>query len=195
MDLLMGFLSNLGPAGLLFVVVMGLFHLGLTQFATLLIREVQRRSQRKEDRRRATQGLPPLAETAYGPPGEFGGFAVVVVSLLIGGVLGGVMLSAVAPVIGIQAGPWAGVLAGVILAAAVSGIINYLSRRTEQRARLAGGQGDALAEVLALLASTRVTPPAPPYPDDVPLAPQPSALRPASGRDVRMTQVGGDDGF
>ncbi|SEI66348.1 hypothetical protein SAMN04488058_101278 [Deinococcus reticulitermitis] len=195
MELLISALAQLGPAGVVFVLVIGLFHLGLTQFVTLLIREVQRRSRQREDRHRAAQGLPPLSETVYAPPGEFGGFAVVVVSLLIGGVLGGVMLSAVAPVIGIQAGPWAGVLAGVILAAAVSGIINYLSRRTEQRARLAGGQGDALAEVLALLASTRVTPPAPSYPDDVPLAPQPAPLRPASARDVRATQWDQDEGF
>lgn len=205
MELFLGFVSALGPAGFLFLVLMVGLNLGLTQVVRDVVRSYQRRRRRRVDEQRRMAGLSPLPADEVPP--LLGGVAVMALSTAIGGVLGGVMLAAVAPVIGIQDGPSAGVLAGLLLGAATAGLVGYWNQQAEQRNAALRASGvaapatlppDLLPELFAALATARAPVVQSPSPwkadpaEPVVLA-DPRPLRPASERDVYETQHDGED--
>ncbi|GAA3995133.1 hypothetical protein GCM10022631_01580 [Deinococcus rubellus] len=132
MELLVPYLGQLGLAGIVFVVLLALTQLGLTQFFKLLAQTI-------------------LKNSTF----DFTGLWVLGLSLVLGGLLGAVMLSRVAALLDIQLPqPWGGVLAGVILAAIVSGLVSYQQQRSSEKA---ASKVDAITAVLGQLSAAQAT--------------------------------------
>lgn len=168
MELLLPYLAQLGLAGIVFVMLLGLAQLGLTQFFKVLAQTIFKKSDF-----------------------NFTGLWVLGLSLILGGVLGGVMLSNVAPALGIQVKePWGGVLAGVVLAAVVSGLVSYQQQRTGEKAlSKADGLAALVAQISAAVPAAAVAPPPIILPDPLP-TPPPEALSPVTPEDVsRLTRT------
>lgn len=128
MELLVPYLGQLGLAGIVFVVLLALAQLGLTQFFKLLAQTILKNSKF-----------------------DFTGLWVLGLSLVLGGLLGAVMLSRVAALLDIQLPqPWGGVLAGMILAAIISGLVNYQQQRSSEKAL---SKVDAITAVLGQLSA------------------------------------------
>lgn len=123
------YLSQLGLPGIAFVVFMFLAQLGLTQFCKVILKESF---------------------------SKFGGIAVMLLSVLIGGLLGWVMLTRVAGLLDITAPePWGGIIAGMLLGAIVAGMVNYLEERAKERA---GHQADVTAQAISAALTQVVQP-------------------------------------
>lgn len=175
--------KELGLGGVLLVFFIGVAQLGLTQLCKLVIRTVLRK-------RRRALGLIDVRGESEQDIAEFGGLAVIGLSLGIGAVLGGWMLQDLAVRLSINLSrPWGGVVLGLVLAGIVSGYVNH---RQAQASR-AGGNADVLAEALAALQTRQ---PVDVLPSPVSASPQASVgyddyepelvgdLRPASREDV-----------
>lgn len=145
-ELLLPYLPQLGLAGLLFLLLMAVAQLGLTQFCRSVLKKWSV---------------------------ELQGGAVMGLSLAIGAVLGGLMLSKVAVLLEIRAPePWGGVFAGMVLAATVSGVVSYLQQRSDEKLK---HQSEGLAAVLAQMAGPGVAAPQPaPAPTPQPASPEPA---------------------
>lgn len=135
--------KELGLGGVLLVFFVGMAQLGLTQLCKLVIRTVIRK-------RRRALGLIEVKGESEQDIEEFGGLAVIGLSLGIGAVLGGWMLQDLAARLSINLlRPWGGVALGIVLAGIVSGYVNH----RQAQANAAGGNADVLADALALLQS------------------------------------------
>lgn len=147
-ELLLPYLPQLGLAGLLFLLLMAVAQLGLTQFCRSVLKKWSV---------------------------ELQGGAVMGLSLAIGALLGGLMLSKVAVLLEIRASePWGGMFAGMVLAATVSGVVSYRQQRSDEKLK---HQSDGLAAVLAQIAGQTAQAAAPaPVPESVPLPTPPEDL-------------------
>ncbi|EYB68943.1 hypothetical protein DEIPH_ctg013orf0053 [Deinococcus phoenicis] len=166
MDMAFPYLAQLGLAGTVFVVLIGLLHLGLTQFFKTTLRR--------------------FGATVQGS-------AVLLLSLAVGALLGAVMLSRAATVLDITLPePWGGIVAGLVLAATVSGLVSYQEQRAAQKQR---GQitPDILAGILAQAqqaapnVTVQVPPPAAPIPPTTSSTGE--ALSPITPEDLARTRT------
>lgn len=131
--------KELGMGGVLFVAFIAVMNLGLTQIGKVIIRSFLRK-------RRRAQGLIEVKGDSERDAEDFGGMAVIALSLVIGGALGAWMLQGLALKLAIDLPrPLNGILLGMVLGGTVSGYVNY----KQSQAHKMGGNADVLAEVLA----------------------------------------------
>lgn len=172
------YLTQLGLAGTVFIVLMALLQLGLTQFVKTTLKRWGANIQ---------------------------GGVILVISLLVGALLGWVMLSKAARLLDITlAEPWAGIVAGMILAATVSGLVSYQQQRTAE-AQAGTVTSDVLAGILAQVQATQQQPSVNvhvPPPVVVPAQPAPAApplqtewLEPITAQDLQGAALLMDEQF
>lgn len=120
------YIAQLGLPGIAFILFMGLAQLGLTQFVKVILKE-------RFD--------------------TFGGTAIMLLSVGIGGLLGWVMLARVAKLLEINLRePWAGIFAGMLLGAIVAGLVSYWQQRSREKN---GHQIDGMTAILAQIAAAQ----------------------------------------